>query len=711
VAQWRAPTSSRERGGGADSKMDWEVGERTTCAVLMASAGVLLALRLRPAVARKAWGVLLALGVLHALGLSFAPGNLVNINVAHHYLGAKYPIGYSRFYEVVDAAAGRPVVNLRDLDHPPAVLRDEPREQRDYYIDVLRRHGVEFEPRSSLERLSERARSSGALDSDAQRILRENLDAESVEPFVRDVLLVLDVHGAESNLAGTGRDITSDYGFNGSPFYALVRQLDPTLHSEFSPVTAAVNVVFQVLAVLALAWLAASALDLELEGRLATAALLFASWDFVGWALPGLVFAGFALPIGVALFAVRRGRAALAGAAIAWAGLIKLFPFALLAPFAIPALGLGAATQESRRWCRKLLASCAIASAALAAISMTSGRSWSEFLAKIAVQFEGGAYLQNSVSAGQALLSLGIDGPASRAMLSACAAALLLWTCWGGHEESLASGGPRRMLVTLAATGWLVQVWFNYYSALALLLLPRVANRGRWLAGGLALWSALSYLLPEFDEAPIWEHRWLLGLKLAPYVFAPAAFVALELRARPIAPRFRFALAAAALLVIAWIGFDAWRQSEVRRLDSQGGAALDAGNAAAASECYGRMIELAPCNALAHMNDGIALAMAARSREAGEAFHRAAELDPHSAPIRHNEGLWELSAGHLDAAAADIGAALEQSPCDDRFLYDLARVRMRQERLDDARALLVRALELAPENTRALEALRGLGPK
>ena len=79
----------------------------------------------------------------------------------------------------------------------------------------------------------------------------------------------------------------------------------------------------QFLGAIAFVWIAGSAIGLGRWERAASIALLFASWDFVGYVLPGLVFGGVWIPVAVAAWAMGRRRPALAGTAIAWAGLLK----------------------------------------------------------------------------------------------------------------------------------------------------------------------------------------------------------------------------------------------------------------------------------------------------------------------------------------------------------------------------------------------------
>ena len=180
-----------------------------------------------------------------------------------------------------------------------------------------------------------------------------------------------------------------------------MRRLDPTLYRPFSRATALLNVALQIVGILAAVWIAGAALDFDVEQRIAAAALLFASWDFVGYALPGLVCVGLWLPVSIALLAVRRRTHGSAGVAIAWAGAIKVFPFVLALPFVVRiARGLILRRGVDRDALR-LVSTCAVATAVLVGAAMWTGRSWSEFAHKIGAQFASHGFLLNSVSTSQ----------------------------------------------------------------------------------------------------------------------------------------------------------------------------------------------------------------------------------------------------------------------------------------------------------------------
>jgi len=641
--------------------------------------------------------------------ISLQPLNLVNINIVHHYLGAKYPIDYAGFYEATYAALDRPQVLMRDLLHPPAMRREDPRAQRAYCIDLLRATGVSFDPLAPLPELRARARESGAVHEEAERVLAEHLPPDRIEGFRRDVRLALLDGRAERNIETEGRQIGWDYGFNGSPFYALLRQADPTLHRPFGPGTARLNLAWQVVGMLVAVWILGVALGTGVTERIAMAALLFASWDFVGWALPGLIFAGVWLPISLALLALSRDRPAWSGFAVAWAGLIKLFPFLLLLPAGVRVLVAARDRSCPPRWALRVLAGCILGTGLLGVAALASGRSWIEFLRKILVQFTSDAYLLNSVSLGQGLLTLGIyDSPLPQVLSIAAGLVLILLLARCGDEE-VHESLPRRSLVLLAATGWLVRTWFNYYAVVPLLLLPLLARRHRRGASIAAILLAGSFLLPEFDDPRLLVEPFLHFLKLVPYVGIPAWLVLVEFEPFQARRRVRGmarAVLAAGVLVTAG---EALRLHAVRRLDEAGGNALDRGDAAEARTFYGRMLRLDPGNARATMNEAIALASLGRDAEAGRDFRRAAERAPEDATTRQNLGRWLVREGRLDDAARELEAARVLTPWDETILLDLARVRAAQGRSAEARSLLLRARDLAPGSRAVLDRLASPG--
>ena len=678
--------------------MLWYVGDRAVCAGLTLVAGVLLALgpRARPSRAlRVAWIAVLAVGVANGLALNLQPANLINGNLSLYYLGAKYPAPYAETYRLVQAALDEPQIGIRDLDHPATTLRPTPAGQRAYYIDLLRGARVPFDPLVPLDSLARRARESGAIAAEARGILSRRLPAGRIEDFRRDARLAV--------TRAQRVPLTFDYGYNGSPLYGLIRQADPALHVPYGPLAAWVNAAWQLLGVALLAWIAGAALGLSLDERLAAAALVVASWDFTGFAMPGLMFTELWVPVAIAAWALRHRRAVAAGVAIAFAGLLKLFPFLLVLP-ALVALARalhpsarGTPTPATRRWALALAAAVAVATPALGLTSLLSGRSWSDFLSKIAVQFQAAPNLINGVSPSAALMTLGIpyESPLMPAIALA-ALGVLVALFLRGDDARFQAALPRRTLVLAATAGWLVKSWLNYYAVVPLLLLPLYAREHRHTAAAMALAMAAAYFLPEFNDALMFADPGLHFLKLVPYLLLPAWMVAVELAGESWSRLARRMGAGAAMVLVLATGAEIWRMHTVRQLADRASAAFDAGRTDDALGQYRALLHLAPRDATARRREGIALATLGRMDEALASFARAAALAPRDPAAHDDFGRALLMAGRTDEAAVQLEAARALAPEDAQVLFALARARLSQGRRAEAVALLTRVRELEP---------------
>lgn len=672
----------------------WNIGDRGVCAALMVLAAVLLAVRLPRRVARAAWLVLLAAGVTNALYLNLLPHNLINGNLVHYYLGAKYPIPYQSFYRSIHAALEEPQVDMRDLGQPDRFVRAKTNEQRAYYIDLLRDEGVEFDPLASLPQLHIQVAKAGVLRRISEQILNDAVPASQVEDFRRDLRL--------ATPRVDGRPVTHDFGFNGSPFYAWVRHLDPTLHRPIGSMTAWLNIAWQALSVLVLAWLAGVALGVDINTRLAMAALVFASWDVIGYALLGLIFAGLWLPVAVTLYAMHRGNAAPAGIAIAWAGLIKLFPFVLLLPAGARLVRVGwrrvryGKTNESpRRWLL-IIAWCGAAVGVLAPAARFSGRSWLDFFDKIMIQFATEGTTANNVSLGKTLSTLGIEGTVLSAVLSVVSLAALTALFLRGSDEAVVAVLPRRALVLLAATGWVVPHWLNYYSVAALLLLPLIAKHHRVGAPAAAVAMAVAFLLPEFGDPVLEEYPALWTLKLMPYILVPAWLVYLEFRPMGLTKGMRRMAAAACAICLALAAAGAWRIHTIKKLSFTASELVNRGEGAAALERYQQLSRLSPRSTVAYTGMAVAYVNLGDADKAQESFERAVRLGPDNARVRQNYGRFLMNRGSTDAAAQEFEIARGLLPFDEYILFDLARARARQRLTAEAESLLTRARELKP---------------
>ncbi len=670
----------------------------------MVVCAAVLALRLRTHVARAVWLCLLVVGIANALVLNVQPYNLIHGNLVHYFLGAKYPFPYQNLYKMVNAALEKPQIGMRDLGQPDSWVREHATEQRAYFIDMMRDEGVEFDPLASLADLSDRARQTGTLQREARRILNENLPASQIDDFKRDVRLAA---------AGMyGRELTRDAGFNGSPFYALVRHMDPTLYGSIGPATAYLNLAWQIVAVLVLTWVVGITLGLDVTRRLAMAALVFASWDFVSFAFPGLVFAGLYLPVAIALYAMQRLATAQAGVAIAWAGLIKLFPFILLLPAAVRLVRAGLRRLQSkktdglsRQWFQ-LIAWCVAGTGVLALAATFSGRSWLDFFYKIIAQFSSKGIAGNNVSLSRGLSSLGIDGFLLPAILSVASLATLAVMFYRSKDDGFVTALPRRSLVLFAAIGWMAHNWLNYYSVAMLLLLPLLARRHRVGAPAVAIAMAFAFTLPEFSDPQTLAIPALLRLKLAPYILVPAWLVYLEFRETGLSRRARrIALAACAVCLLIIAG-EAWRMHTIRKLGGAAHAYFSRGDAKNAIDHYQRLLRLSPRNAAAYNGRAVAYFIQGDRVNAQSDFERAVRLNPEDSKVRQNHARFLLKTGSIREATHEYETAHRLMPYDESILIEFARARFGQGQKAEAISLLTRALELQPENKGIRELLK-----
>jgi len=686
------------------------LADRYAAAAFMLAAAALFARPMPVRHARTAWIVLIVLGAGYDLALNLQPVNFPNSNFDHYYLGAKYPVAYAETYRLIHAGQGRPQIGMRDLEHPANLVHSGSYEQRAYYIDLLRAARVSFDPLAPLDTLAARARDSGAIEAEARRILASDLPANRIAEYRRDV--------RTAQTMGQGPHLTLDYGYNGSPLYGLVRQMDPTLHLPFGRLPALAGLAWQLLGVVLIALLAGAALGLSTAERLAVAALILVCPDFANFGMAGLVFTELWVPVVIAAWALRRGRHAVAGTAIAFAGLLKLFPFLLALAAAVPLLrsfvpgASGAGAPAVRRRAFALLAAGGVATLGLGLLSVTSGRTWTDFLHKIAVEFQSGLNVINSVSAAAALATLGVpDRSPLFGVVSLAALVPLTVLFWGLQDGGSDFALPRRSLVLIAATGWLVKSWLNYYVIVPFMLLPLTARRHRVGTAAIATAMAAAYLLPEFDDASLLRHPALHLGKLAPCLVAPAWLVWLELRENGWGrPRLRWAALAAVLLALA-TGEEIWRGHEIQRLAARADETLANHDAAGALESYDRWVRLSPRDATPRRRRAIALVTTGRLDEALADFARAVALAPGDAAAHDDYGRALLMSGRTTEAAEQLEAARALTPCDVQILFQLARIHLAQGRRPEAMALIARAHELAPGEAAISEAYEQLGAR
>ena len=267
------------------------------------------------------------------------------------------------------------------------------------------------------------------------------------------------------------------------------------------------------------------------------------------------------------------------------------------------------------------------------------------------------------------------------------------------------------MAVVLAATGWLVKSWLNYYVIVPFMLLPLTARRHRVGTAAIATAMAAAYLLPEFDDASLLQHPALHLGKLAPYLVAPAWLVWLELRENGWGrPRLRWAALAAVLLALA-TGEEIWRGHEIQRLAARADETLANHDAAGALESYDRWVRLSPRDATPRRRRAIALVTIGRLDEALADFARAVALAPGDAAAHDDYGRALLMSGRTTEAAEQLEAARALTPCDVQILFQLARIHLAQGRRPEAMALIARAHELAPGEAAISEAYEQLGAR
>jgi tetratricopeptide (TPR) repeat protein len=346
----------------------------------------------------------------------------------------------------------------------------------------------------------------------------------------------------------------------------------------------------------------------------------------------------------------------------------------------------------------RLLLACAITTLTLGALSMLAGRTWSDFLHKIAVEFRSPINMINDASLSAALVTIGIPPhsllPYAFALAALAAfAAMLLAPVGDELDEAL----PRHVLIIAGAMGWLVKSWLNYYVVLPFLLLPFAARKHPRSVALILLGFAVSYALPAFDDPRLAASPALHALKLVPYVATPAWLVWLELRAAWPGVLRRAALVVAVVL-LAGTGLEAWRLHAMTALAHRGETALAASRPQEALVAYENLLKLSPRDPLASRKRAIALATLGRLDQALAGFAIAEKLAPDDAAAHDDYGRALVMAQRYAQASVQLEAARTLTPDDPQVLVSLAQVRLLQDRQPEAMSLLVRARELAPDD-------------
>jgi Tfp pilus assembly protein PilF len=141
-------------------------------------------------------------------------------------------------------------------------------------------------------------------------------------------------------------------------------------------------------------------------------------------------------------------------------------------------------------------------------------------------------------------------------------------------------------------------------------------------------------------------------------------------------------------------------EERAAKLISEGVAALDRNETAAARALFLKALEADPRNLTAHTYLGVLADRAGDLVEAASHFAIAARLAPTSASTRNNYGAVLLRLGRTQLAATEFEASLRLDPSQPSALVNLAQIRFAEGGADSLRAsqdLFKRAYEIAPD--------------
>ena len=467
-------------------------------------------------------------------------------------------------------------------------------------------------------------------------------------------------------------------------------------------------------------------------------ALMLADWDYAGWSLNGLVTGGWLLPVVVALWGLHRGRPLVAGAGIAWAGLIKLFPFARTLPlllivgrealFRERADSSGPARDEGRvspsvRLALLTLAGTIVSAGALGAASSLSGYAWSEFLAKITTQFHYAGATGNGVGLSRLLMSLGIDTHAPLLPVQATALFVVVWMFWRPPAAVWWEGLPRRTLILLACMVWLSRKYMNYYGIVGLLLVPTLLGRNRLVTVMILLLHALSFAMPEFNVLYPGALVFLTAVKVAPYWALPLAALWQEMRGdrdpAP-APRGRVAdavfrrgaaLTACGIFVsAAATGWEIWRWERAAASFAEGQRFLQEERSVEARAALVTSVRWRPSHALAQYSLGLVYERLGNRRDAARHYRLAVDADPDLTLARLNLGVLCVESGNLPEALQQFREAVRRAPYDESAHFDLGLALASHGDTGEARRHFAEALRIKPDFAAARERLGPAAP-
>jgi hypothetical protein len=323
-----------------------------------------------------------------------------------------------------------------------------------------------------------------------------------------------------------------DCGFNGSPFYVLLRQLDPFLHLPLSIHSFRFSALLELVLLALSSLLLARAFHLGLPGLLLLFLLVLSSWDFINWSLSGQPGMIWFFPLAASLYLLTRERFLHAGLACSVAILLKVFPGVILLPAIVSLAARKAGREPFRRGGREvnLLAAAAAAVLVLALAAQTQA-DWGDWFEKIRRQFASGAFLApNDICFYKSWHHAGLDIPGSEQLVTGlvwAARALLLvflLAVVGRRPDgtTLALGG----VAALAMMPWISTEFLQYYTFPHALLLAILYRERRGFFYVLMPLLLINQALVDYPH-PIYVRNIgsLVWLKTLYYLAAPLLFL------------------------------------------------------------------------------------------------------------------------------------------------------------------------------------------
>jgi Flp pilus assembly protein TadD len=660
---------------------------------------------------------LITAGIINAIYLSTGRGELVHSNFAHYYLGSKYTCSYADFYKLVTAAREKPQVAYTDLPNQ-TMFRDDPREQRVYYQSLLAANGAEFSPREPLETLQAMCTTNGLIKHEAQQILNSRFGPKQMEDFRRDV--------SRTDLK------TTDMGFNASPFYVFARRFDPLLHLPLSAWVGEISALAQILGLILATTIAARIMNWSFNEALTVLALLVCSRDFCGWAVSGLVFAGWLLPILLGLYFSGRGRNWLSGFCVACAGMVKLFPFILILPHAVNVLRQfthrlrhtdASETDKNTGTDQSLcfLAACVASSAVLLCLGSLSGYSWLEFMRKITTQFLNNMRVGNNVSFTYLMSLAGIvEG---RFILPVKLTVLLSlgWIAWKTSNNWARTDLARFSILSLSCFAWMASLWLNYYSIVTFFMIPWCVKKSRFITVFLLLLHSGVFFLPGFGHT--YQKTWACAymVQVYPYLLLPLFALFLELReagntvaatdsqvGKSRLQSGPVLLVACACLSIVMIVMGLRHAAILRNTFDKARQLNAEGKLDEAVKYHRRILAMAPEDAQAYYNLAMALDGMGNFAEAESCYLECLKLNPKLISAYVNAGILRIKTGDVEDGISLFLRALDTVPYDETLHYNLGIAYSSLGKKDKASYHFRTALALNPEFRQAREALIGV---